>query len=347
MRPTVGDDSGVDQPLDPVDRHAQSIGNCSCGITTRRAGGEFGGDPLTDLLISDRFRGVRHVDDEHELAADPIPLEVFSGGSERTHPDLFVQLRQLATQRDTPIGTAHVEQVGDRGGDSLWRLVQDRRTIGPGNRSQSIGAMASSPRQETLEDEPAALVTEPARHEGHCAGEGSGHDLHGEPASANSPDQERPGIRQRRHPGIADERHDLAGGDEPDEFRRADSLHVGIKTQQRRLDADMSEEAPGSSGVLTGNDRCSGERIDRSLGKVAEVADRGSNDHEPSSDGPRLAAHRTTTRSPIRRPHEANDPTSASSTNRPRRLNRLIRYGRIERTHSTSSSRAPSGRRHL
>ena len=156
-------------------------------------------------------------------------------------------------------------------------------------------ALAGSPRQEPLVDEP--VGGEPGEDERGEDRRRPRDDPHVDPLLDTCPDQPEPRIRHTRHPRVGDERHVTAGLEGIEHLGRPLPLVRIVERDHPGPDPETLEEGPGSTRVLGGHEVDRAERLPGPVGHVAEVADRRAHQEQ--------RAHRSPLRS-----HAANRGTS-------------------------------------
>src|SRR3954454_8179539 len=90
-------------------------------------------------------------DDDRHLTAWRVCLGVSGELAQRAAPDLFVQLRHLATQRGAPVAPAVHGKVRNCRRGTAGSLEQDARVLVASDALDQLATLAAAARQEPLE----------------------------------------------------------------------------------------------------------------------------------------------------------------------------------------------------
>ncbi|CAB4941060.1 unannotated protein [freshwater metagenome] len=140
-------------------------------------------------------------------------------------------------------------------------------------------------------------------------------------------------VADTRRAGIRHDRDALPRVETIKQLRYRAVLGVIVdEAQLAGADPGVLQQSTRSPGVLAAHHIGPCQLLDRAWREVTEVADRRGYEHERAP----IDHARTSTMSPGRRPHLANDPASASTTDEARRTGRQIRFGFTDAVRSTS-----------
>lgn len=224
-------------------------------------------------LVGARSLGRRARHDQRDLPALEIPLLARAPREfgERPAINALVQFRELARDRRLARRPEHRSAIGEHLHDAMRRLEKHQRPRLARERVEPSAPLARLRRQKSLEAE--SIRRDPGHGQRRRDRGRSGNRSYLDTGRCRATHEIEARVRQQRRPGVAYERHHLAGLQTREQGLAALTLVVGMQGNQGFLQSEGGEQLSAPSGVLGGDDVGRGERIPRPRRHVGEITD--------------------------------------------------------------------------
>ena len=205
-----------------------------------------------------------------------------ASSSQRAAPGLLPGLGEFPADRGAALVAERRAGVGEEVGQPVRSLEEHHRARFPGQLGQPPSPLTGLAWQESLEAEPVRGQPGQGQRDQHRGR--AGDDADGNAGGDRGRHQAVARVGDRRHPRVADHDH-RPPGQQVHQQRLGAGRLVAVEVGEhpgRALDAEPGQQGAQPPGVLGGDDVGLGQRPAQRRGRVVEVADRGSGQHQPS-----------------------------------------------------------------